>query len=477
MSDQTQSRDEDLAARLEDLQAKAAALLDRAQAADPADAKSLRTELDSEIKPALEALTAERNAEISAREMKGLKEQVSTLTGAIESLRKPVDFSFGVPTGEVVGETVYRKKSLGSAEPEGTGQSFFADVLAANKGDQVAIGRMSQAWGQKAAAYLSGTSGAGSTASSGSGLSEGTYTPATFTGGGYLVPPEISSELIVLREQAAVLRQICSSISVDSPSLQIASVTGGTIAAWVNELTEKPYQNMTFSNISANVYTAAGLGVISNQLLMDARTSIDSLLISDLAKRLATLEEVAFINGSGTDQPRGILNTSGVNAQSVGSDTTIPVLLDKILAGITDIQTNYQGNPSHILMHPRTWARIVAARESSAPSTYLIGAGATSFGRRGSDALPGGELFGLPVVLTKNMPTNLGSGTNESRVIVGNFGEALILDRQGITVDQSPHVLFTQNQTVFRAEERVGFTAARYPKAFSVISGTGLASG
>ena len=45
-----------------------------------------------------------------------------------------------------------------------------------------------------------------------------------------------------------------------------------------------------------------------------------------------------------------------------------------------------------------------------------------------------------------------------------------------MTVDESPHVYFTTNQTVFRAEERVGFTAGRYPKAFSVIGGAGLAN-
>jgi HK97 family phage major capsid protein len=72
------------------------------------------------------------------------------------------------------------------------------------------------------------------------------------------------------------------------------------------------------------------------------------------------------------------------------------------------------------------------------------------------------------------MPTNLGGGTNESRVVVGDFAEALILDRQGITVDESAHFLFTQNATIFRAEERVGFTAARTPLAFSVIGGTGM---
>ena len=70
-------------------------------------------------------------------------------------------------------------------------------------------------------------------------------------------------------------------------------------------------------------------------------------------------------------------------------------------------------------MHPRTWGRIVKAREVSAPSTYLIGSGSTVFGRRGNDPLPGyanaqtprGELFGLPVFTTSNVPTNLGAPT------------------------------------------------------------------
>ncbi len=80
--------------------------------------------------------------------------------------------------------------------------------------------------------------------------------------------------------------------------------------------------------------------------------------------------------------------------------------------------------------------------------------------------------------MTSNrMPTNLGGGTNESRIIVADFKEALILDRQGITVDESAHVYFTSNQTVFRAEQRVGFTAARTPLAFDVIGGAGMANG
>jgi hypothetical protein len=44
-------------------------------------------------------------------------------------------------------------------------------------------------------------------------------------------------------------------------------------------------------------------------------------------------------------------------------------------------------------------------------------------------------------------------------------------------VDQSEHVYFMQNATVFRGEMRVGFTAARTPLAINVVGGTGLANG
>ena len=52
---------------------------------------------------------------------------------------------------------------------------------------------------------------------------------------------------------------------------------------------------------------------------------IDGLITTDLAKRLAILEEKAFVNGTGTGQPRGILNTSGINADHLhGRDADGP---------------------------------------------------------------------------------------------------------------------------------------------------------
>lgn len=425
---------EDLAERLE-------------KSSDPEDQKAV-TERLSALEEQARELTSERDKELHEAERKGMAAQITSLQEAIENLREPDASFFGSPDGQGGSEAPYSAKS------------FYADAYATMKGDAAARERWEEALGGKA------------------------MTEGTGSAGGYLVPDQVSGELLALRQQDAVLRGLFSSLDVTTDSLRIASVTGGLTAGWVDELATKPSADMTFDEISASVFTAAGLAIVSNQLLADATRSVDGLINSDLAKRLKNLEEVAFLNGSGTGQPRGILNTSGVQTESL-TVTTIPELLDAIVNAIDKIHTNFLGAPNAIVMHPRTWARIVKARESTAPSTYLVGAGGSAWGRRANDSLPGygagqtprGDLFGLPVYTTANVPTNLGGTDDESRIIVGKFDEALILDRQGITLDRSEHVYFTSNQTVFRAEERLGFTAGRYPKAFCVIQGAGLAAG
>jgi HK97 family phage major capsid protein len=151
---------------------------------------------------------------------------------------------------------------------------------------------------------------------------------------------------------------------------------------------------MTFGQFSVSVFTMAGLAVTSNQLLQDGGAQrngvsigIDSLINRDIAKRLATLEEIAMIDGSGTGQPLGILGTPGIGTVSL-TPTDIPALLDAIADAILDVQVDGLAEPSGILMHPRTWSRIIKAREGVEPDGYIIGAGANAVGRKGSDPMP-----------------------------------------------------------------------------------------
>lgn len=441
----------EITTKIEALEARASELLSKADADDSTteDVKSFTEKVETEIMPEIERLQAERASKEREEEVKALRAKVTTLDEVINDLKKPLpSFAIGNPAAPAGDE---------DTNPYATGgKSFFNDVRLANKGRTDSHERLLTAVGAEGKAMTEGVDAQG----------------------GYFVQPQIERQIAETRELDNVLRALCSKLNVTTNELQLDQLSLGTAAGWVAELAQKPEStSVALTSVSASVFTAAGLATISNQLLADANPAIDRLVTADLAKRLVALEETAFLSGSGTGQPLGLLNTPGISAKTVTptDPSAAAGLLDVILDAIGQVQTDH-GEPTAIVMHPRTWTRIL--KDKDANGAYLLGQAADALRPDFQAARTASKtLFGYRVVTSNRVPTNLGGTTNESRVIIGDFSEALILDRQGITVDESPHVYFTSNQTVFRAEQRVGFTAARAPLAFCVIGGAGLAAG
>lgn len=420
------------------------------EGADELDGKAVKDMLDQfeTLQPELTRLSEARKAEEVALERKALIDRVETLGGAVEKVAGKAMPSFF--------------HSQSQAEPEIYGEegefSYFNDVRRARDGDTTARKRIDD--------YFEGKA-----------MGEGTD-----SAGGFLVPPEVSDELIPIRDSVSVLRQLFTSQPIESDTIRFVAQDSGLAVAWTAEFAEKIKSDMSFSEFEAHVYTAAGLATVSNQLLKDAKWNVDQLITKDLAKRFVALEEQAFIAGTGTGQPLGIMNTPGViSIPYTEASPKQAALIDKISDAVTEVQTQFLGFPDAIVMHPRTWGWLAKGRDGT-DGTYILGSGANGTQRRPNESIPGygagtlprGELFGLPVYTTPNIPTTLGDADNESAVIVGDFSQGLVLDREGIVTDTSSHVYFTSNQTVFRSEERLGFTAGRYPNAFAVVQGDGL---
>lgn len=432
----------------------ALATADPKQGGDPAKSAEVEALVTDEIAPQVALLTKERQEAIQREEVKAMRGKIEDLNSVIEDLKKPAgEFTFGTP--EASPEEIAQGKALPEGDPYADGGSVYRDIQLANKGVVSARDRLTQGFDgldEEGKAMTEGTPGQG----------------------GYLVRPQVERQIVQALELDNVLRGLCSKLNVNTNSIQLDQLALSTLAGWVAELAQKPETtSMTLATVTASVFTVAGLATVSNQLLADSDPAVDNLVTTDLAKRLVALEETAFINGSGTGQPLGILNTPGIGATSLTS-TAVADLLDVILDALAAVETAH-GAPSAILMHPRTWTRILKSKD--AQGAYLIAPASGVQDPRTGQRGPVKTLWGYPVVTSNRVPTNLGAGTNESRVIVADFREALILDRQGITVDESKHVYFTSNQTVFRAEQRVGFTAARTPGAFNVVGGAGLAAG
>lgn len=311
---------------------------------------------------------------------------------------------------------------------------------------------------------------------------------ATQGAGGYLVPPSYLQNMFAeTRRQGNSLRRYgwLASHPVTSNQVLLPKGSGTATVGIVAEGAVKPSADQTFTQVAVNIFVFAGISKISNQLLQDSSPTAVDLVTRELGTLLGNLEEQKIISGSGTGEPRGILNTTGVNAVTVTA-TTAQDTIDAILDAIVAIQTTYFASPTGVLMHPRRLAKLSKGKTTDtgylfnpagsfhAPSTLYSGSGVTSQSTGTTMTMP--TLLGLPVGVSTNIPTNGGAGTNQDSVIVGDWNEAHWFSRQDQTLDvsDSAGTAFETNSTWFRLEERAGFSAERYPQAFAVVSGAGL---
>jgi HK97 family phage major capsid protein/HK97 family phage prohead protease len=315
------------------------------------------------------------------------------------------------------------------------------------------------------------------------------YSEGTNTAGGFLVPPQYLQEGIAeFRIAQAKVRQLCTVIrGINSNSVLIPRETGISSVGWTAENAAKPATDATYGQISVGIYTLAGISKVSRQLLEDSSPAVDALVRRGLGKALGQAEDIAAINGTGTGQPTGILNTAGILTGAVGTK-----LWSSIAGAISSVQSNYFANPTAILAHPRDVNTLRTTTDTAGRPIFLpnyfqgagpaVGGAAAFLGGpddRSQSAqfpmsiAPDGYVFGLPVYSDANIPTNLGGGTNETRMIIGDFTESYFFERVGMNMDVSSEAgtSFEQNQIWFRAEERVGFTAARQPSAIYVMTG------
>jgi HK97 family phage major capsid protein len=356
---------------------------------------------------------------------------------------------------------------------------WLKDMRDSRRGDFNAFGRLQE--DQKAAqeAY-------------GEGYGTKAVGESSTSSGGYLVPPEYYQQgLAELRIAAAKVRPLCTVIGgVNSNMVLVPRETGIAIVGWVAENAAKPSQDQTFSQISVPIYALAGISKVSNQLLEDSSPAVDQILRNDLGRTLGRAEDQAFLAGSGSGMPLGILATTGILTVTYATDSSGGSGIgDAISLAITAIQSAYFGDPNCVIVHPRVVGTLRQAKDST--GRYIFEAGynqlmapqlggpATFMGGAAQTPVAVGSVWGLPVISDANIGTTYAAGTltptggTDAPAIVANMDEAWIFERSGITVDVSNEAgtSFEANQTWYRGEERLGFTAARQPTAFAAILG------
>ena len=361
-----------------------------------------------------------------------------------------------VASGATVNEAhpVYRKGDV-------HGASYFRDLFNAKNGDSEARGRLVSAQETRA---LTTVAGAG-----------GTFAPPLWLVEDFVAlarPGRVTADLV----NKQTLPEGVSSVNL--PRV----VTGTAVAVQATQNTNVQSTDATTDSVSSGITTIAGQQTISLQLISQSGIPFDQVILSDLARAYAASLDSQVIAGSGAaGELTGILTTSGINTHTYTDAAPAVVgagkFYSQIVQAITPIETLRYLPPTHIVMHPRRWNWVLNALDSQ--NRPLVVPNGPAFNQLGtSDGAPVAEnhvgtLLGIPVCIDPNIPTNLGAGTNEDRVIVMRADD-LWLWETALSAASFDATYANQMSVLFRVHAFSAFIANRYPKSISVIAGTGL---
>jgi HK97 family phage major capsid protein len=239
--------------------------------------------------------------------------------------------------------------------------------------------------------------------------------------------------------------------------------------------------DLTTTSVNSPVATIAGGQTVSLQLIEQSPLNIDDVVLADLAADYATQLDKQLLNGSGSGGVlQGVIGLSGINSVTFSGTTLTGAggLYSALAQAISKVNTTRFEAPTAIVMHGRRWMWMLEQPDTNTGRPLIVPAqngvfnGMGVLGSMTSDG-PVGEILGVPVYVDNNVPTNLGAGTNEDRVIVLKADD-LFLWESHIRAEAFQQT-YSQNMSVFiRLYNYAAWIPNRYPSSISVISGTGL---
>jgi HK97 family phage major capsid protein len=426
-----------------------------------------RTKLDGILSEARGAdggsLTDEQRAAFDAgeTEIRELDERISELDAQVRADDAAAEMAkrYAPNAGDgVKSEPEIYRSGLG-------GQSYFRDMWNSRQnGDAAAMDRLIRNNKGRAAEQRSSVG----------------ITTVNGAGGEFVPPLWLEKEFVRLARPGRITANLVptSALPAGTDSINVPKVsTGTTVGVQATQNTAVSQTDLTTTSISSSVTTIAGAQVISLQLLEQSPLNVDDVILADLAAAYAQQYNTLILSGSGTGgSPTGMLTLSGTNAITyTQASPTVALLYSQIANAIQTVHTNRFLPPDTIIMHPRRWAYLLAASDTTGRPLVVPSANSPMNGlaNQGEVAAQGyvGTIQGLPVYVDSLIPTTVG-GTQD-QIIVARMADLMAWEGN-VKAEAFPQTYANQLSVLVRLYNYMSFQPARYPKSISVISGTGL---
>jgi HK97 family phage major capsid protein len=422
-----------------------------------------RTKLDGilgEARGADSGMTDEQRAAFDAgeTEIRALDERIAELDAQVraDEAAKEIEKRYAPKAGDgVQSEPEIYRSGLG-------GNSYFRDMWNSRQnGDTAAMDRLVRNNRGRAAEQRA-------------------LTTVNGAGGEFVPPLWLEREFVRLARPGRITANLVptSALPAGTDSINVPKVSTGTaVAVQATQNTGVQNTDLTTTSISSTVTTIAGGQTVSLQLIEQSPLNVDDVILSDLAGAYAQQYNTLILSGSGTGgNPTGMLTLSGTNAITyTQASPTVALLYSQIANAIQTVHTNRFLPPDTIIMHPRRWAYLLAASDTTGRPLVTPSANSpmNAVGNQGEVASQGyvGTIQGLPVYVDSLIPTTVG-GTQD-QIIVARMSDLMAWEGN-VKAEAFPQTYANQLSVFVRLYNYMSFQPARYPKSISVISGTGL---
>lgn len=280
----------------------------------------------------------------------------------------------------------------------------------------------------------------------------------TDTAGGFSVPSLVMPGILeALVPASSVLSAGAPIVLMDQGAKSFTTAVFDAIptAAWREENGALAESEPTFRGVQATPRSLSFIFKVSRELLMDSPNMEQALTMAIAQSFARELDRVA-LRGSGTaPQPRGLLNTSGVNPVANGANGAALAGYANLFSAVQSILNANAPMPTAAIMAPRSLVKL---------------GGLTATDGQPVNVPP--MLQPIRMLHTSQVPVNLTVGTSNdcSEIYVGDFTRMAFMMRESMSIQPLNEKYADNGQIGFACHVRADISVF-YPAAFAIVTG------
>lgn len=284
--------------------------------------------------------------------------------------------------------------------------------------------------------------------------------------GGYLVPPEVETQIGARLTAISPIRSIAGQRTISGSVYKKPFMTAGPAVGWVGETDARTQTaSPALDKLSFPAMELYAMPAATATLLEDSAVNIDEWLGQEVEQVFAAQEGTAFVSGDGSNKSKGFLSYTPVANVSwswgnmgyiaSGSAGAFPasnpsdVLVDLIYA----VKAGYRQNAVFV-MNRKKQSPIRKFKDTAGNYLWQPPAVAVAVAGAGAGAGAGAKASRMTfaVVEAEDMPD---IAANSLLIAFGNFNRGyLVVDRAGVTVLRDPYT--AKPYVLFYTTKRVG---------------------